>query len=145
MAWIRSVVLPSCRKKIRCPSPHRGAVRNSSGPAAACGTLSAKLGPIWWTSKSEKRFAWTLVMALDEETGVREVGLWQSAQPVLTNLLAPFRVESDCGPGVGWLRKRAKNSNIMMSAGSLVELLPKLVWSSGMPLKTHPEVSFRSF
>src|SRR2546430_10972055 len=32
-AWIassRSVVRPSCRKKILCPSPHRGAVRNSS-------------------------------------------------------------------------------------------------------------------
>src|SRR2546422_4010651 len=35
--WIacrRSVVLPSCRKKIRWPSPQSGAVRNSSGPAA---------------------------------------------------------------------------------------------------------------
>src|SRR5436190_7687837 len=30
IAWIRSVVRPSCTKKIRLPSPQSGAVRNSS-------------------------------------------------------------------------------------------------------------------
>ncbi len=30
------VARPSCMKKIRCPAPQSGAVRNSSGPAAPC-------------------------------------------------------------------------------------------------------------
>src|SRR5262249_38049683 len=33
IAAIRSLVRPSCRKNIRCPMPHSGVVRNSSGPA----------------------------------------------------------------------------------------------------------------
>src|SRR5262252_1418815 len=36
MASTRLVVRPSWRKKMRCPTPQRGAVRNSSGPAPPC-------------------------------------------------------------------------------------------------------------
>ena len=34
------------QKKIRWPNPHKGAVRNSSPPAAPCPTLSARFGPM---------------------------------------------------------------------------------------------------
>src|SRR5579863_997268 len=37
---------PSCKKKIRWPTPQRGAVRNSSGPAAPWETLSARPEPM---------------------------------------------------------------------------------------------------
>jgi len=33
IAAIRSLVRPSCRKNILCPTPHSGVVRNSSRPA----------------------------------------------------------------------------------------------------------------
>jgi hypothetical protein len=42
----RSFVRPSWRKKIRWPSPHKGAVRNSSGPAFPCTMSSANPFPI---------------------------------------------------------------------------------------------------
>src|SRR4051812_26417271 len=43
---------PSWRKKIRCPAPHSGALRTSSGPAAPWETKSARPGPMWWMAKS---------------------------------------------------------------------------------------------
>src|SRR5262249_1661450 len=46
IAWIRSFVRPSCRKNIRCPKPHNGAVRNWSPPALPCETLSARPVPM---------------------------------------------------------------------------------------------------
>src|SRR5437870_6383586 len=36
MASTKLDVRPSWRKKMRCPTPQSGAVRNSSGPAAPC-------------------------------------------------------------------------------------------------------------
>src|SRR6266851_7004397 len=45
IASTRSVVRPSCCKKILCPSPHRGAVRNSSDPATPWTMSSASRGP----------------------------------------------------------------------------------------------------
>src|SRR5947208_3081765 len=56
IATFRSEVRPSCRKKIRCPTPHSGAVRNSLGPASPCLTPSASPTPMSWTKRSEKRF-----------------------------------------------------------------------------------------
>src|SRR5579864_1537120 len=46
MAQSRLVQRPSCRKKIRCPRPHRGAERNWSPPAPPWETLSASTLPM---------------------------------------------------------------------------------------------------
>src|ERR1700691_1375811 len=60
MAVIRFEVRPSCSRKIRCPSPHKGAVRNWSPPALPCETLSAKPVPMLWISISENAFTGAL-------------------------------------------------------------------------------------
>src|ERR1022692_507444 len=57
IASTRLLVRPSWRKKTRCPTPQSGAVRNSSGPAPPCVMPSARPFPMWWTRRSEKRFA----------------------------------------------------------------------------------------
>src|SRR5262249_48834748 len=56
MARSRFEVRPSCRKKIRWPRPHSGAVRNSLGPASPWLTPSASPSPMSCTRRSEKRF-----------------------------------------------------------------------------------------
>ena len=56
MAPSRSEVRPSCMKKIRWPSPHNGAVRNSLGPASPWLTPSDSPVPMSWIIRSENRF-----------------------------------------------------------------------------------------
>src|SRR5580700_9960620 len=94
MAWTRSVVRPSCSRKMRCPRPHRGAVRNWSPPAPPCETLSAKPEPMWWISISEYAFTGALLnepVKLDTCV-VPTVGLWQVAQPIELNKEAPAEI-----------------------------------------------------
>src|SRR5215475_11686947 len=118
MATTRSVVRPSCSRKIRCPRPHRGAVRNWSPPAPPCETLSARVSPIWWISISENAgTGWLLNAATKLEDWVLPgEGLWQVAQPIELNSWDPL-VSEVCGtalpfrttpPGGGGARKRMK-------------------------------------
>src|SRR5271170_7933472 len=80
IAVIRFVVRPSCSRKIRCPRPHNGAVRNWPPPAPPCETLSARRDPMLWISISEYAFTGTLFndeVKLDACVAPG-VGLWQT-------------------------------------------------------------------
>src|SRR5580658_8080083 len=78
MACIRSAVRPSCRKNSRWPSPQSGAERNWSGPAPPWETPSASPEPIWCNSKSENRFACTLLSAATYDVPVVKLGVWHT-------------------------------------------------------------------
>src|SRR5438128_509989 len=92
MASRRSDVRPSCRKKIRWPSPHRGAVRNSSPFAFPWVMLSASLGPMLCSNKSENRLARFPLSAGLATFPVGRDGVWHNAQPIsLNNLLLDGR------------------------------------------------------
>src|SRR3989442_14701957 len=102
-AWIassRSVVRPSCRKQILCPSPHRGAVRNSSPLAFPWRMSSARPGPRLCSSKSEKRLARFWLSAALEELPVVRYGVWQRAQPISADDARPPRNDDAAGAGL---------------------------------------------
>src|SRR5207302_2923240 len=88
IACSRSLVRPSCRKKMRCPTPHNTAERNSSPPAVPCETLSARPVPMWCTSKSENRFAVWLLSPELEDAPVCSDGVWHSPQPIALTVSA---------------------------------------------------------
>src|ERR1700730_15648376 len=94
---MRSLVLPSCRKNALCPSPHKGAVRNSSGPAAPCVTWSESLSPMWWTARSEKRLACCWLSAAMGERPVVNEGVWQDAHPIRLNSFLPLSMDAEHG------------------------------------------------
>ena len=60
---------------MRCPTPHKGAVRNSLGPACPWLIPSASPGPMSWSSRSEKRFTGWLRSAATVELPVCNVGV----------------------------------------------------------------------
>src|SRR2546422_4247663 len=95
MASSRSDVRPSCRKKIRWPSPHRGAVRNSSPLAFPWVMLSASLGPMLCSNKSENRLARFPRSAGLDTFPVGRDGVWHNAQPISLNNLLPLMVDGD--------------------------------------------------
>src|SRR5208282_4880259 len=75
-----------------------------------------------------------------DEAAVLSCGVWQSAHcTTLVNRLRPLAME-DGPPGddveaAGWSRKRMKAAKATMSLGVATEEAPKLVESSGVPLK----------
>src|SRR5580704_12902765 len=163
MASTRLLVRPSCRKKTRCPTPQRGAVRNSSGPAPPCVIPSASPLPMWCTSRSEKRFAVCLesaALGLVEEplaiiAPVVKDGVWQWTHPTCANKSRPFSLDGVGGAGVGGasMRMKLENASISeMTAGfempfdlPVVEgVVVKLRVSLGVGLKRQPGVSSRS-
>ena len=79
MALSKSDVRPSCRKNSRCPSPHSGAVRNSSGPALPWETPSAKPEPMLCTNRSENKLASILLNAGTYDAPVFMLVVWQAA------------------------------------------------------------------
>src|SRR6266568_438418 len=89
IASFRSLVLPSCRKKIRWLAPHNGAVRNSLGPAVPCDIPSPST-PMLWTSRSENKLAVLFLSAAVEWLPVGIDRMWQVAQPVLLNSVLPL-------------------------------------------------------
>src|ERR1700687_6509629 len=109
MVSTRLDVRPSWRKKPRCPTPQRGAVRNSSGPAAPCVMPSARSLPMWWTRRSDQRFTvWleSAALGLVEEPlaiilPVVNEGVWQWAQPTFVKVARPFTVDGASGAGGG--------------------------------------------
>src|SRR5262245_31754742 len=123
-AWIaswRSSVRPSWRKKTRLPSPHSGAVRNSSPLARPWRISSASPGPMAWIARSENRFA-----ALSDRAamvvlpGVLRVGVWQSAHPTSLKRVLPLLTEKLLAPlkldtGVGGASKRWKLAKLSMA------------------------------
>src|SRR5262249_53020147 len=86
IACTRSLILPSCRKKIRWPKPHKGAVRNSSGPALPWTMSSARPVPMWCTSRSENRLAVLLLNAAEDDLPVCIDGVWHRAQPIALDI-----------------------------------------------------------
>src|SRR5882762_2859894 len=98
MAAARSLVRPSCRKNNRCPSPQRGAVRNSLPVANPCAIPSANPVPMLCTKRSEKRLALVLESASVTLDAVANEGVWQSAQPVEVNNDWPLFAELEDGP-----------------------------------------------
>src|SRR5215813_4588345 len=85
---------------------------------------SARFGPIACSATSENRFASLLLSAPTVLVPVESCGVWQSAQPMLENLLRPFaREESLPGPlvdGVGAARNRWKLANLTIAGSSVV-------------------------
>src|SRR5690348_17266956 len=145
---IRSVVRPSWRKKTRCPSPHSGAVRNSSPLAAPWLMSSANPGPMLCTRRSEYRLTGFLRSAATLAFPVYSVGVWQSAQPTLPKSWPPLQID-DVPPGwsadgCGGARNRMKKANrsialiVGPTAGSV------FVTSFGVFAYWHPGVSSRS-
>src|SRR5580704_14427839 len=128
MASTRLDVRPSWRKKTRCPTPQRGADRNSSGPAPPCVMPTARSLPIWWTSRSEKRFTGWLesaALGLVEEPlaivlPVVKEGVWQWAQPAFAKTARPFTMDGVSGAGVGGASIRMKPANASMSETTAV-------------------------
>src|SRR5262245_47873715 len=100
MACSMSLVRPSCRKKMRCPTPHRGAVRNSFPLAAPWDTPSAKPTPMLCRATSENRLAvLPRKAATDWNWDVFRLGVWQSEQPMAENTALPREIEVDEAPG----------------------------------------------
>src|SRR5579859_2799769 len=142
----RLVQRPSCRKNTRCPSPHRGAVRNWSPPALPCEMLSASTVPMWWNSRSVNEFTGALArsaVALDACVLPCE-GLWQVAQPMELNSERPLAIEVEltdfpfsitppCCGGASRRMKLAKAETSSSTAAAFVVELPGcgLLLSSG--------------
>jgi len=133
-AWIactRSKVLPSCRKKMRCPKPQSGAVRNSLGQPAPERLRRPARRPCR-TRTSENRFA---VVAQRRDRGItgRERGRVTEGATDAAEQLLPFAMDvappGVSGEGVGGARKRMKNENFSMSliasraAGAVVSVM----------------------
>src|SRR5262249_47194263 len=97
---------------------------------------------------SEKRFAGWLLNAGLLAVPVVSVGVWHRAHPVaveLVNNARPFAIDAVSGAGVGGGRKGMKCEKLRTSLENLWGCVkPKLVWSSGVGLMTHPGVSSRS-
>src|SRR6516225_9263958 len=108
---------------MRCPTPQRGAVRNSSGPAAPCVMPSARLLPMWWTRRSDQRCAvWfdraalgTVEEPLAIILPVVNEAVWQWAQPTFVKAARPFTIDVVSGAGVGGASMRMKLANASMS------------------------------
>src|SRR5271165_6736394 len=120
---------------------------------------SARPLPMWWTRRSEKRFAvWpeSAALGLVEEplaiiVAVVNEGVWQWAQPIPAKVPRPFSLDGVAGAGVGGANIRMKLANPSMSEMTAVFELPvvvgvvvKLSVSSGVGLKRQPGVSSRS-
>src|SRR5581483_10332819 len=139
IAVSRLAVRPSCRKKIRWPSPHNGEERNWSPPAPPCETLSFRPVPMWWTSRSLKRFAVTLPSpGVRDEAEVASEGVWHEEQPIELNSDLPALMEVE-PPGVvvdgaGGADKRMNMENFTTSLDVPNAVWLNCVWSSGVPL-----------
>src|SRR5215472_3008879 len=143
---------------MRCPMPQRGAVRNSSGPAAPCVMPSASPLPMWWTRRSDQRRAvWfdkAMLGTVEEPLAiilpVGNAGVWQWAHPTLMNAALPFTVEGVSAAGIGGASIRIKLAKASMSeitAGLDVAVVAggvKLSVSLGVAVKRHVGVSSRS-
>src|SRR5260370_40178119 len=111
-------VRPSWRKKMRCPTPQSGAVRNSSGPAEPCVMPSLRPLPMWWRRRSEKRFTVWLERAALGVVGlplaiapVANDGVWQAAQPVTLKTARPLMMDAVSGAAGGGAKIRIKLAN----------------------------------
>src|SRR5271165_7517269 len=115
--------------------------------------------PMWWTRRSEKRFAVLLesaALGLVEEplaiiAPVVSEGVWQWTQPIFAKVPRPFSLDGVAGAGAGGASIRMKLANASMSEMTAVFELPvvagvgvKLSVSSGVGLKRQPGVSSRS-
>src|SRR6185295_4872147 len=107
-------VRPSCRKNRRWPTPHSGALRNSSDAAPPWGTPSAS-APMLWTAMSENGSNVTLLSGANGEGPVVSDGVWQSPQPTAMNTARPAVVAADPSPGDGGARKRMNAANSTVS------------------------------
>src|SRR5450755_612348 len=152
MASTKFDVLPSWRKKTRCPTPHSGAVRNSSGPAPPCVMPSARSLPMWWTRRSEKRFTVCLesaALGLVEEplaiiAPVVNDGVWQCTHPIFAKVPRPFSPDGVAGAGVGGASMRMKLANASMSeitAGFEMALELPLLAEAGVKLSASSGVA----
>src|SRR3989441_7416394 len=123
MASRRSDVRPSCRKKIRWPSPHRGAVRNSSPLAFPWRMLSASLGPMLCSNKSENRLARFPRSAGLDTFPVGRDGVWHNAQPISLNNLLPLMVDGVSEAGAGGGREHMQKPNLTPPLGPTLGLV----------------------
>src|SRR6185503_15982178 len=149
MARSRSEVRPSCRKKIRWPRPHSGAVRNSLGPASPWLTPSASPSPMSCTRRSENRFTGFSLSAATVDLLVVNDGVWHSAQPTSANFCLPFAIEVALpgvfGEGCGASRKRMKFANLSTPPSTSTGVAAsKLVTSFGTVANWHWGASSRS-
>src|SRR5437773_320596 len=147
MAVTMLAVRPSCRKNRRWPTPHSGALRNSSAAAPPCGTPSAS-APMLCTAMSENGSNVALLSGAKGDGPVVSVGVWQSPHPTAMKTARPAIVDADPSPGDGGPRKRMNAANKTVSpetsAGVPESTPPLLVWSSGDPLNTQPGTADRS-
>src|SRR5437868_5591618 len=89
------------------------------------------------TSRSEYRFACTLLNAAMEAFGVVNELVWHILQPMVLNCTSPLLVEEFGGTGVGGARKRMNSEKRSRSPGKFTGSLgasPLSIRSSGTPL-----------
>src|ERR1051326_6720414 len=111
---------------------------------------SERFDPIWWTSRSENRFAVWLPRPPNVDGPVGSDLVWQKVQPVLLNSALPLLTEVEqftptVQAGAGGARKRMKWENITTSQeifSGWVKLI--FVLSSGATLNWQPGVWSRS-
>src|SRR6267378_3819085 len=111
---------PSWRKKIRCPRPQRGAVRNSSGPATPCFTKSASPGPMLCRATSLNGWKVTSPIPVNGDFAVVSDDVWQRTQPIpgfelVPNNAWPCSSEGVLVVGLGGAVNRMNSSNLTAS------------------------------
>src|SRR5213593_1190107 len=128
MAPSRLVARPSWRKKRRCPTPHRGAVLNSSPLATPCEMSSARPAPMPWRARSEYRLTGFLRRAATVALPVKSVGVWHRAHPTFWNSVLPLATDTGVpGPvvdGVGGARNLTKAANFSGPLSVSAALVP---------------------
>src|ERR1700694_3539361 len=152
-AWMtlnRFVARPSCRKKIRWPTPHRGAERNSCPLALPWLTRSCKPAPILCTAISENGLNVWLLWPVNDDLVVARDSVWQRAQPMAVKMFLPRAFEAVAAAATGAAERRMNAAKFTVSdAKSEAGLMPpgvmvRLVVSSGLPLNTQPGTALRS-
>src|SRR3989442_3750939 len=124
---------PDGLQQVRCASvvqeenplaqPHRGAVRNSSPLAFPWVMLSASLGPMLCSNKSENRLARFPRSAGLATFPVGRDGVWHNAQPISLNNLLPLMVDGVSEAGVGGARKIMKSAKFTPTLGAAASLV----------------------
>src|SRR3954447_10016630 len=89
MAVTMLLLRPSCRKKMRCPTPQSGAVRNSLPLAPPCEPRWARPAPMSCSAKSLYGCTVTLLCPVRRDCAVVRLLVWQAWQPILEKIWPP--------------------------------------------------------
>ena len=117
IAWARSLVRPSCRKKIRWPRPHSGAVRNSSPRPRPAGRRPRGPGPCGAERGRRRDRTFLPLSAATDESPVVKPACGRARSRWSRRALRPLRercgASGRVGDGVGGARKRMKHGELL--------------------------------